>query len=392
LLFALVLFALLFIWMNVRETPLLEGINTQENTRLIQENARLIQEQKTLLNQTNKVLLSLQEVQQKNEKIVQDQEKLQEKNEKLQEKNEQLQEKNKQLQEKSAELMETKQSSGSDKAEVYRTTYLDLLRDTLTGIAFLTTERAVTVGVTTNDVPMKPESRRVGLDWPRIGISMIGVVRMDNLRSALYDVTKKNIPGDFVECGVWRGGASIFATGFLKINEIKDRKVWVVDSFDGLPLNRTNKDDANWYDMEYLKVSTDLVMTNFKGFHLWDESMVTFVKGYFVDSLPYIKVQKIAVLRMDGDMYESTLDQLFNLYDKVEVGGWVIIDDWSITVCKTAINDFRRWHGMTEEIRGTGDNVGAYFIKEKQVTIDWTKYWPILGTKTHPKKPATTST
>jgi len=258
--------------------------------------------------------------------------------------------------------------------------YLDTLRDTLTGIAFQTTELRVAPGTTVQTVAFNYDDRKMGKDWPFIGLTMVGVYRLDNIRQALAAVTSQNVPGDFVECGVWRGGASIFAAGYLKIMGIEGRKVWVVDSFGGLPTARTGADVNMWSQMEYLMVSLEKVQTNFRSFNLLDDN-VEFVKGYFVDSLPTIKVQKIAVMRMDGDMYESTMDQFFNLFDKISIGGWIIIDDWSIQVCKRAVNDFREWHGITDKIIDIDDD-SVYWIKTKDVTLDQSRYTPLLGKNT----------
>lgn len=261
--------------------------------------------------------------------------------------------------------------------------HLDILRDTLTGIIFRTTEKANIPqrGSAVHYKNFEMSDRMEGIDWPFVGITMAGVMRLDNIREALRDIEKKGIPGDFVECGVWRGGASIFAKSFFDLYKIRNRKVWVVDSFMGLPPARTGNDENFWVELDYLKIAQETVEENFRAFGVLD-SNVEFVKGYFVDSLPHIKVKQIAVLRMDGDMYESTMDQLFNLYDRVPIGGWVIIDDFkAVAACQKAIADFRNWHGLSEPII-TIDRYAAYFIKEKNVKLDMSKYEALI-----PKKP-----
>lgn len=121
------------------------------------------------------------------------------------------------------------------------------------------------------------------------------------------------------------------------------------------------------------------VQTNFRSFGLLDDH-VHFCKGYFVDSLPYCNISRIAVLRMDGDMYESTMDQLFNLYSKVQIGGIIIVDDYNIEACVRALNDFRNWHRITEEIkRIPGDRSGSYWIKNKAVDLQMEFYKPLIG-------------
>ena len=120
------------------------------------------------------------------------------------------------------------------------------------------------------------------------------------------------------------------------------------------------------------------VQTNFRAFNLLDDR-VHFCKGFFVDSLPQCNVSRIAVLRMDGDMYESTMDQLFNLYTKVEVGGVIIVDDYTIPECNKAIHDFRQWHGMSEDIHLiSGQQSARYWVKQKQIVVQMERYRPLL--------------
>jgi hypothetical protein len=103
-------------------------------------------------------------------------------------------------------------------------------------------------------VPLEVSKRIVGEDRPLIGITMIGQKRLVNIEWALRFVIANNISGDFIECGVWRGGASIFARAVLKALNIKDRHVWVVDSFEGLPKARTTNDNDEWSKQTYLRV------------------------------------------------------------------------------------------------------------------------------------------
>jgi O-methyltransferase len=112
--------------------------------------------------------------------------------------------------------------------------------------------------------------------------------------------------------------------------------------------------------MKNLAVSLDEVKNNFSRYGLLDQQVI-FLKGWFKNTLPDASIHQIAVLRMDGDMYESTIDALNNLYSKVSVGGFVIVDDYNyIDSCKQAVNDFREAHGIQDEI----------------ITIDWTGvYW-----------------
>ncbi len=211
-----------------------------------------------------------------------------------------------------------------------------------------------------------PKLREGGLDWPSLAHTMIGSKRLDNLQYCCEEVIGNNIPGDFVECGVWRGGATILMTGIAEIYNEKNRKIWVCDSFEGLPapnpeLYPSDKDDKH-FEYEELSVSLENVKENFKKYGLLNEN-VTFLRGWFKDTLKGFSSNNISVLRADADLYESTTDILTNLYNKVSNGGFVIIDDFhAIEACKKATMDFRNSNSITEKIQEI-DGVGVYWQK-----------------------------
>jgi len=199
------------------------------------------------------------------------------------------------------------------------------------------------------------ENRMNGIGWPLNGYTMIGTKRMDNIRYCVESVLKNNIPGDFIETGVWRGGAVIFMRALLYAYGDENRKVWVADSFQGLPKPDVDKypDDEgdDLYTVEQLRISMEDVQANFKQFGLLDKQ-VEFLKGWFKDTLPTAPIEKLSVIRLDGDMYESTMDGLVSLYPKLSPGGYIIIDDFgAIPACAKAVHDYREKHGITEEIK-----------------------------------------
>lgn len=206
-------------------------------------------------------------------------------------------------------------------------------------------------------MPYDPAAREVGKDWPSIGYSMIGLERMRNLRKLTQTILDDNIPGDLIECGVWRGGASIMMKAVLSAAG-SDRTLWLADSFEGLPAPSVPQDAG--YDLSsipYLSAGEQLVRENFARFDLLDEKVRTLV-GWFKDTLPSAPVGPLALLRADADLYESTMDILNNLYDKVNPGGFVIIDDYhGWEPCKRAVTEFRESRNITSpivEIDGTG--------------------------------------
>jgi len=195
---------------------------------------------------------------------------------------------------------------------------------------------------------------------------MIGLKRLDNLQSCIEDVIAKQIPGDLIETGVWRGGATIFMRGVLKAHGVKDRKVWAADSFEGLPEPDAAAYPADAGDTHHtydeLRVSLDNVRANFDAYGLLDDQ-VGFLKGWFRETLPQAPIEKIAVLRLDGDMYESTIVALESLYPKVSVGGYVIVDDYVIPSCAKAVHDFRGSHQIMEQIVPI-DGIGVFWRRE----------------------------
>lgn len=154
----------------------------------------------------------------------------------------------------------------------------------------------------------------------------------------------------------------------LKAYGVTDRTVWAADSFDGLPSpqNSNYPQDAGdphhlWSD--YLGVSLEQVQRNFRRYGLLDEQ-VKFLKGWFKDTLPKAPIEKLSLLRMDGDMYGSTMDALVNLYPKLSVGGYVIVDDYHITGCRQAVHDYRDQHGIMDEIQKV-DWAAVYWRRTK---------------------------
>ncbi len=183
--------------------------------------------------------------------------------------------------------------------------------------------------------------------------TMIGRARMDNIHDCLNTIVKDDIPGDLIETGVWKGGATIFMRGFLAAHKIRNRKVWVADSFEGMPVPRHEKDhgcDMSKNVQPYLNISLEEVQELFERYDLLDDQ-VRFLKGWFRDTLPTAPIKKLALLRLDGDLYESTMDALENLYAKVSPGGFIIVDDYfTFLQCQEAIDEFRARHNIRKKL------------------------------------------
>jgi|GEM_PF-193436 len=217
--------------------------------------------------------------------------------------------------------------------------------------------------------PFHDEMRRLGRDWPQRAHTMIGRERLGSLRRAVDRVIAEDVPGDLIETGAWRGGASIMMRAVLKARGVADRRVFVADSFEGLPPPNVTEYPADEGDKHHefpeLAVSVEEVRANFAKYDLLDDQ-VCFLKGWFKDTLAVAPIERLAVLRLDGDMYESTMDSLTALYDKVSRGGFVIIDDYGcIEACRRAVTDFRLRNGISEPIVDI-DGWGVYWRKDSE--------------------------
>ena len=203
------------------------------------------------------------------------------------------------------------------------------------------------------EIAPDPKSRALGEDWPEYAHTMIGMKRLTNIEECIKTIISDNIPGDFIETGVWRGGAVIFMRALLKAYAINNRTVWVADSFCGIPKPDTDaypadKDDI-CYQREFTAVSIEEVKNNFELYNLLDDQ-VRFLQGWFKNTLPDAPIDHLALLRLDGDMYQSTMEALISLYPKLSMGGVVIVDDYAAEPCKQAVNEFREKEKITDTI------------------------------------------
>jgi O-methyltransferase len=209
--------------------------------------------------------------------------------------------------------------------------------------------------------------RADGRDWPAEAETMIGLKRLNNLHSCIEYVLRDEVPGDFIETGVWRGGACIFMRAALEAYGDATRQVWVADSFQGLPKPDgrypQDKGDRHWKKSDILGVSLDQVRANFSRYGLLD-GRVRFLPGWFKDTLPVAPIEKLAILRLDGDLYSSTMDSLINLYPKLSVGGYAIVDDYgAVPSCRQAVDDFRASNQILTPLIPI-DSTGVYWQKQ----------------------------
>lgn len=216
--------------------------------------------------------------------------------------------------------------------------------------------------------PFDRRKRDLGLDWPADALTMIGMQRLTSLQECVETVLTDDVPGDLVECGVWRGGASVLMRAVLAAYGDETRRVWLADSFAGVPAPdvanyKADKGDKLYLAAPILAVSEKEVKASFERYGLLDDQ-VRFLPGWFKDTLHNAPIERIAILRLDGDLYESTIQALDALYSRLSPGGFCIIDDYhAIEACRRAVTDFRAQHGVSEEIIEI-DGTGVLWRKE----------------------------
>ncbi|HEX8152697.1 MAG TPA: PqqD family peptide modification chaperone [Thermoanaerobaculia bacterium] len=212
-------------------------------------------------------------------------------------------------------------------------------------------------------VTAKQDGRNFRKAVTRDAHTMVGLRRLENIEWCAAQIFAAGVEGDFLEAGVCQGGASIFMRALQVAYGEEQRRMWVADSFEGLPAPRNDVDAGLDFTEErqpWLAASLPSVQDNFRTYDLLSDR-VRFVRGWFSDSLASSEVERIALLRIDADLYESTRDVLVALYDRVTPGGFIIVDDYhAFRACRTAVDEFRAARGIADPLR----------------RVDWTAtYW-----------------
>jgi O-methyltransferase len=261
-----------------------------------------------------------------------------------------------------------------------RRRYLDLLKRTLVNLVYA--EDAIRLDTALSaDVPADPLARQRllrdaryarpdayaevvaskragGLDgfWgARLAHTMIGLDGLDNLERCAHRIFADGVPGDFLEAGVCHGGASIFLRALQVAYGEAERVTWLADSFAGVPpptheVDREHQLDLTEERVPWMAAGIEAVRDNFETYDLLSDE-VRFLPGLFADTLPRAPVERLAILRIDGDLYESTRDALDALYDRVSDGGYVIVDDYGcLEPCRIAVDEFVAERGLDVEI------------------------------------------
>jgi O-methyltransferase len=248
---------------------------------------------------------------------------------------------------------EPKAVGAASDLDALRAAYLDLLKLALcdlTGSATASVGAMPGKGVVSYE--LHGEDRRLrsaGIDWPLHGLTMVGLPRLADLQSCVETIVRDQVPGDLIEAGVWRGGASILMRAVLDSLGSTDRTVLVADSFEGFPDSDAAEGDDVDYSYEFLAAPLDDVKANFARFG-YDRD-VEFVPGFFEETLPHLTDRTFSVVRLDGDSYSATRVGLHSLYPALSPGGYMIIDDYGVVEgCRRAVDDFRSQYGIGEPL------------------------------------------
>ena len=195
--------------------------------------------------------------------------------------------------------------------------------------------------------------------WPLEGETMVGLPRLDHLERCIETVVVERVPGDLIETGVWRGGVVLFMRAMLDLLGDEGRTVFAADSFAGLPppdVKRYPEDEglALW-SRKQLAVSLDRVSAAFDRYGV-SRRGVRFLEGWFEQTLPRAPIDRLAIARLDGDMYGSTIVALEALYPKLSPGGFLIVDDYhEIAACRKAVDDYRTLNRIHERLERIDD-------------------------------------
>ena len=248
----------------------------------------------------------------------------------------------------------------ADNNSVESSAYLDLIKRLITNYAYLGGDDTFAAFNPIRQYNLEAQKWRI--DPQSRPMTLLSIGQLEMIEEAVLDLNQRNVPGDFIEAGIWRGGAIIFMRALLKAYGIDNRQIIAADSFEGIPQNVTFKHDPvdTWQDR--WTASLDEVNGNIERLGLLDER-IEFLPGYFADSLSAVEKRDFALVRLDSDSYESVMTSLEHLYPRLSPGGIIIIDDWHLVGCRFAVDAYRKEYDITEEIVARDGN--AYWIKRE---------------------------
>jgi len=266
-----------------------------------------------------------------------------------------------------AAAREARAAAPGPAAEQLRTAYLELLKLSLCD---LTGSSTASVGAMADGTVMSRELRgeelrlrAAGMDWPLHGLTMVGLRRLDDLQRCVETVVDEGVPGELIEAGAWRGGASMLMRATL--DSLGDeRALYVADSFQGFSADHA----AELSGFDFLAVPLEEVRESFARLGL--DRGVEFVAGFFEETLASLADRRWALVRLDADTYGSTRAALRALYPGLAPGGYLVLDDYgSFEGCRAAVDEFRSEHGIVEPLEQI-DYTGARWRRASAQPID----------------------
>jgi O-methyltransferase/8-demethyl-8-(2,3-dimethoxy-alpha-L-rhamnosyl)tetracenomycin-C 4'-O-methyltransferase len=241
-----------------------------------------------------------------------------------------------------------------------RDAYIDLIKRAITNYVYLGGETPQDAFRCVSHYDL--EQSRWKIDQLSRPTTLLTKSQLDLIEKAVLAVEAKGVPGDFLEAGIWRGGAIVLMRALLKAYNISGRKVFAADSFAGIPTNtRAINDPVDLWSDRWV-ASLDEVRQAISRFGLLDDK-IKFVVGYFEDSLQSLEGKRFSVVRLDSDSYDSVETSLEYLYPLLSQGGFLIVDDWHLPGCRMAVMDYRSQLGIRDEVHEWDGN--AYWVKQQ---------------------------
>ena len=241
-----------------------------------------------------------------------------------------------------------------------REAYLQLIKRSVTNYAYLGGDVAFEDFRCVSHYDLRQSQWKIDpLSKP---LSLLTKSQLDLIEKVAVALDQRGVPGDFIEAGIWRGGAVILMRALIDAYGMANRKVFAADSFAGIPRNERGRNDPVdlWKDRWIAPLNE--VRQNIARLGLLDDRIV-FVPGFFADSLKTLAGERFSLIRLDSDSYDSVETSLEYLYPLLSKGGVVIIDDWHLDGCKAAVADYRSRYGIDDKIYVFDGN--AYWTKRQ---------------------------
>jgi O-methyltransferase len=242
---------------------------------------------------------------------------------------------------------------------INRQLYLDLIKKSVNGYLYLGKDISFDEFVPAGEERYENSAWKISRDsQPH---SLLRASQLDLIEDLILRIAHQGVSGDLIEAGVWRGGTAMFMRATLAAYQIEDRRVFLADSFEGIPANKRITGDPVdlWQDRWVANIGE--VKAIFSRYGLLDEKVI-FIRGYFNEALPSAPISKLALIRIDADSYDSTWEALIHLYPRLSSGGAIILDDWHLPGCRLAVNQFRKDLNITTPIINHSAN--EYWIKD----------------------------